>query len=229
MWFAEYLAIGDCWNETFDADGEFDYSGVPEIVDCSVPHDNEVFAVWVPEAGEYPREEGFEAIAEEMCDPAYAAFFGIDWRDAGGLDYFWLYPEEEDWAVDAHGMACSAYLRDVEVVGSLAGIGRGARPFDFPEDAPIPADALLIRAGLTEEGDQRASFFETETDPAETFEQITAAVDAVGWTVDAQGEASRTVVLELSHEGVEYTITITTPEEEGEPVSVAFYYPADNA
>jgi hypothetical protein len=229
MWFAEYLAMGDCWNETSDADGEFDYSGVPEVVDCAVPHDNEVFAVWVPPIGDYPGEAGFEAIAEEVCDPAFVAFFGIDWHDAGGLDYFWLYPEEEAWAAGSYGMACSAWLRTVEVAGSLAGIGRGARPFDFPEDAPIPADALLIRAGLTEEGDQRASFFEVETDPATTLAQIMAAIEAADWTVDAQSGASRTVVLELSHGGVEYTITITTPEEEGEPVSVGFYYPVADA
>jgi hypothetical protein len=125
-------------------------------------------------------------------------------------------------------MACSVYLRDVEVVGSLEGIGRRARPFDFPEDAPIPSDALLIRAGLTDEGDRLVAF-DLETDPATTLEQILTGVDAAGWTVDASGGASRTVVLELSHAGVEYTITITAPEEEGELVTVAFYYPAGDA
>jgi len=225
MWFADHLAVGLCWNETFDAGGDFDYSGTPEFVDCSTPHDNETFAAWVPEGDAYPGEEGFDALAGEMCDPAFEEFIGIPWEEAGGLDYFWLWPEEASWEDGARGMACSVYLRDVGVVGSLEGIGRGARPFDFPADAPIPGDALLIRAGLTEEGDRLTSF-DVETDAAATLEQILAAIDAVGWTVDASGGASLTVVLELSHEGAAYTITITAPEDDGDLVSVAFYYPA---
>lgn len=227
MWFADHLSVGDCWNDTLNDGGGFDYSGIPELVDCSAPHDNEVFAAWTPEGDEYPGEEALDAAAEEACDPAYEAFVGIPWEEAGGLDYFWLWPDEEDWATGARGMACSVYLRNVEVMGSLEGVGRGARPFDFPEDAPIPDDALLIRAGLTEDGDDRLAAFDVETDPATTLEQILTLIEAAGWTVDASGGASRTVVIELSHEGAEYTITITAPEEEDELVSVAFYYPVD--
>lgn len=227
-WFAEHLAVGDCWNEPDHPDGEFDYSGVPDVVDCSVPHDNEVFAVFTPDGGEYPGEDGFEQIAQEVCDPEFSAYVGVDWSDAGALTYFWLYPDPGPWAEGIRGMACSAYLRDDAIAGSVAGIGTGTRPFDFPGDAPIPADALLIRTGLTDEGD-RLALFEVETDPATTLEQILTAIDAVGWMVDASGGASRTVVLELSHEGADYTITITTPEDEAEPVRVAFYYPAGDS
>lgn len=224
-WFADQLAVGDCWNDTVDADGDFDYSGTPEFVDCSAPHDNEVFAAWVPEGDTFPGEDALDEIAEEVCDPAFEEFIGLPWEDTGGLDYFWLYPDQDEWEEGARGLACSVYLRNVEVAGTLEGIGREARPYDFPPSAPIPADALVIRAGLTDEGDRLVSF-DVMTDPATTLEQILTAVAAAGWTVDASGAASRTAVLELSHEGVEYTITITEPEEEGELVSVAFYYPS---
>lgn len=225
VWFSDHLDVGDCWNEAFDADGEVDRSGVPEVLECSGPHFLEVFGAWSSEATEYPGEDALGDEATEVCNEGFLSYIGAEYSDVTALNYFVPKPTEEQWNDDgARRMVCVAYYNYGRITGSFEGIGtREPLPYDMPDDAPIPEEAEAWDVGDTEDGDRVISF-SLQKPLDEAVELIlTAAADA-GWTTVFQGGTATVAQLVLSDADVEYTtmvLVIDDPEE----VDIAFYYP----
>lgn len=227
VWFGDHLSVGECWNDTVDAEGDYDYSGAPDVVDCGQPHDNEVIAVWQVDDDAHPGEAALDEKADTVCGDAFEPFVGLD-HDTSALEGFAVWPNPADWEAGGRGAACSIYLPAAKVVGSLEGVGGQPRPHDYPDGSPVPPTAVLQRVGTTDEGD-RLLAYDVALPPDEVVATIVAEADAVGWTPGNRGGASRTVVLEYSHAGAEYTLVVTAPDEAGESTSLAFYYPADDS
>lgn len=103
------LAVGDCF-DTAAAGGEV--SDVP-IVDCSEPHDNEVFHTFEVEDGDYPGNEALVARAEEECIPAFADYVGTDYASSR-LDIFPITPTEGSWSDGDREVICALYDLELE-------------------------------------------------------------------------------------------------------------------
>lgn len=224
VWFGDHLTAGVCWNDTIDEAGNFDYSGIPVIVDCDEPHDNQVTGTWTADAGSYPGEDALYEDSESICNELYRDFVGVEYGDDAVVG-FAVVPTEQAWREGGRQSVCSAYLRDERVAGTLEGIRYGARPYDFPQDAPIPEDARIFSGGESEDG-QRATNFELEMPPGDALEEIIEAVSEAGWEMDPPVGASDTVVLALSNGNADYTLTISVlDEDQPNDLTLVFYYP----
>lgn len=92
----EELRVGDCFNDSG--------YGTPEVgeitrVDCSVPHDSEVFGVpTLPgdPGAPYPGDDEIDRLSGDLCLHEFASYVGIDFEDSmWEFDYFG--PLEETW------------------------------------------------------------------------------------------------------------------------------------
>jgi len=126
-WYGGLLDVGDCFDDTIDADGEYVYTGVPLSVPCDEPHDNEVYAVFQMAEGEYPGSDAFGEQGEELCDEAFTDFVGVDWS-VSPLSYLWIWPEEDEWDAGGHEVVCAVYLPDHKIRGTMEDSGMSARP-----------------------------------------------------------------------------------------------------
>lgn len=104
------LAVGDCFDNTSEVGGG-EISDVP-IVDCSEPHDNEVFHIFEVADGEYPGDEALVAQAQETCVPAFEEYVGTDLASSR-LEIFPITPTESSWSDGDREVVCALY--DVEL------------------------------------------------------------------------------------------------------------------
>lgn len=104
------LSVGDCFDDTEDISGG-EVSDVP-IVDCSEPHDNEVFHTFEVDDGEFPGDDGIVAEAQEQCVPAFEEYVGTDYASSR-LDVFPITPTEKSWEGGDREIVCALY--DVEL------------------------------------------------------------------------------------------------------------------
>jgi hypothetical protein len=117
------LAVGDCFD-----DGDMAVAGVEEVgdvpmVECSEPHDNEVYAVVTVDGDVFPGEEAIQSTADDMCLEAFDGFVGLDYQTST-LDFGWLVPTADTWAAGDRVVACFVYRMDYEkVTGTLQGTG----------------------------------------------------------------------------------------------------------
>lgn len=117
------LQTGDCFDDIAgDDDGE--QSTVP-VVDCSGPHDNEIYHEYSIDArGSYPGEDEVIAEADEVCSAEFETFVGAALADSE-LTYFPVYPTEESWAAGDRVVYCALYASDLsKLTGSMAGARR---------------------------------------------------------------------------------------------------------
>ncbi len=70
-----------CFDDAWDADGNFDFATLPLIVPCDVPHDNEVVVIVPMGDGDFPSGD-LEPLAVELCEPEDEAFLGRSASDA---------------------------------------------------------------------------------------------------------------------------------------------------
>lgn len=111
------LGVGDCFNDD-GSDGQV--SDVP-IVDCSEPHDNEVFHTFEVADGEYPGDDALQTQAEEQCIPAFEEYVGIEYASSR-LDVFPITPTEGSWSEGDREVICALYdLELAELEGSMQG------------------------------------------------------------------------------------------------------------
>lgn len=115
------LAVGDCLLES-DAGADEVFS-VP-VVDCSLPHDYEVYAeVTLTDAAEYPGDDLVSAEAEELCYEPFAPYVGISWEESA-LNYSYYSPSESSWAEGDRAVTCLVLDPTGEqLTGSVAGTG----------------------------------------------------------------------------------------------------------
>lgn len=112
------IVVGDC----------LDDAGVPdevtriEIVDCSEPHDSEVFARTTATGAAFPGAEALEDALVEFCrGDAFTDFVGIPFMDSrfGTRGYF---PTAESWANGDRELLCTLVDESGErLTGSVAG------------------------------------------------------------------------------------------------------------
>lgn len=115
------LPVGTCFDD--QADGEI--SSVPEV-DCSEPHDNEVFAlIEYTETDAYPGADQMSAISEELCITQFEGYVGSDYQSSA-LRVFPIFPTEESWNEDEdREIICALYNADLsKLTGSMEGAVR---------------------------------------------------------------------------------------------------------
>jgi Septum formation len=107
--FLEDLRVGDCYNNSGH--------GTPELgeitrVDCSSPHDAQVFGVpTLPGApgAPYPGDDEIDRLSNDLCLGEFATFVGIDFLDSR-WEFSFSFPIEETWRkYDDRLVVCSLY------------------------------------------------------------------------------------------------------------------------
>ena len=118
------LGVGDCFD-----DGDVPLGpGVEEIgdvslVDCSEPHDNEVYETVTVEGDGFPGDQQIADQADQICFAAFEGLVGLDYAGSA-LDFGWLVPTAESWDAGDRLVACFVYRLDLEKVsGTLEGSG----------------------------------------------------------------------------------------------------------
>jgi hypothetical protein len=117
------LKAGDCINDYGD---EEQVATVP-TVDCSTPHDYEVYSVATIDGEDYPGSTEVDAKADTLCLDAFEGFVGMSFEDSIYY-YTYLTPSGDSWATGDREVVCTIadYDEDAEaiiqVTGSLEGI-----------------------------------------------------------------------------------------------------------
>ncbi|HEX2405036.1 MAG TPA: septum formation family protein [Acidimicrobiia bacterium] len=115
------LAVGDCFDDGEMVVGEVEEVGEVPLVECSEPHDNEVYAIVTVDGEEFPGEQAVQAQADEVCLDAFDPFVGLDYQSSA-LDFGWLVPTADSWEMGDRVVACFVYRMDLEKVsGTLEG------------------------------------------------------------------------------------------------------------
>lgn len=225
-WFFDQFEVGDCWDDIYDEDGEIVRTGEARIIPCDEPHFYEVYAIFEAEGGDqFPGDDDLIDQANEECGLAWTAYIGTAYQDTPALDGFAPKPSAEEWSAGVRDVVCVANYDYGRVDRSFEGLGAAdPLPYDMPDDAPVPAGALVWAVGDTEDGDRLASFG-VEMPQDEAVAEIALQAGAAGWTVVSRTAASRSVVLVLDDGETEYTVVVVAAEEDPEDLDIAFYYP----
>lgn len=119
----EALYIGECVNDA-------NVSGVMTsftLVDCSLPHDSEVYESIPLEDADYPGKKALLKRGSAGCEAALATFVGIPFAQST-LDYELYIPVKDGWGykdqIDCLIRDTDAAGHDVKSTGSLAGSKR---------------------------------------------------------------------------------------------------------
>lgn len=167
--FADHLSVGECFDDQFDDDGDYDYSRPPPIVSCSSAHDNEVIAI-ADLPGEpgapYPDDDELDRLFDEVCTVAFEDVAD----EPTGLGYYVVYPLEDQWAAGGRSSVCATYLPDAQLGAPVANLDPVV-PASFPTGLPLPDGIFISSIASTE--DSYA--------PADSFLQDTG-IDASDWT-----------------------------------------------
>jgi hypothetical protein len=112
------LAVGACFDDEGDLSDEV--SEVP-IVECSDPHDNEVFAVHEMLDSAYPGFDEAGDRADGLCREDFEPFVGVQY-EVSELDIGWLIPTDLSWANGDREIVCFLYRVDLEkMTGTMEG------------------------------------------------------------------------------------------------------------
>ncbi len=115
------LADGTCFNDPAVESDEI--SEVP-VVDCTEPHDNEVFATFQLPDGEFPGVATMQDSAMDACIERFDDWAGISFIDSA-LQVYVITPTANSWELkDDREIACVTYREDeATMTGSMAGAG----------------------------------------------------------------------------------------------------------
>ena len=116
------LRTGDCFDDPTDLTQVVET--VP-VVDCSQPHDNEIYFSFDLPDGDFPGEMAVGETADERCFEEFEPFVGIDYFDSE-LDFFTITPTSGSWAERGdRTVYCAIYNMDLsKLEGSARGAGR---------------------------------------------------------------------------------------------------------
>ena len=114
------LAVGTC----FDDSDQTQVSSVPEV-DCSEPHDNEVFAVFDYTASDtFPGSSAMNDAAQDLCVAEFEAYVGLSYQESA-LEVFPITPTEGSWESGDREIICALYNLDFsKLTGSMQGAAR---------------------------------------------------------------------------------------------------------
>ena len=114
------IAVGDCLN---DGGAEGEISSVPKI-DCSEPHDSEVYASVIMDDGVFPGQDAIFAEADRDCEAEFDAFVGINYAESI-FSFSYFFPTDESWADGDREIVCLIFDPAGKITsGSLAGAAR---------------------------------------------------------------------------------------------------------
>lgn len=118
------LDVADCFDDgDLVVGAEAAEVGDVPLIECSEPHDNEVYAITELDAGPFPGDEAVAARADETCLDEFEPFVGLDYASSA-LDFGWFVPTADSWDAGDRTVACFIYRLDLEkVTGTLAGSG----------------------------------------------------------------------------------------------------------
>lgn len=140
------LEVGTCFDDAFDANGDFDYSKAAAIVPCDGPHGNEVVARVPLGDGDFPTED-LVPVVDELCLSEYERFLGRP-IESTLMFPFSVAPDAADWAAGAHDALCmvytSEYVPGTAASGSLRAPGETVAAYREVDQKP---DIWLIDAG----------------------------------------------------------------------------------
>lgn len=205
-WYGGLLAVGDCFDDTIDADGDYVYTGEPLIVPCDEPHDNEVIGIHLMAEGAYPGSESLDDEGDEFCAETFPDAIGGEWSDSP-LRELWIWPEEDEWQAGGREIVCGVYLPDHKIRGSMQASGTSARPAEIPDHVPIPADAVFQRVSDTEEGD-RVGMFAVDGSLDEVGAATLAAAAGPGLELRLDARTESLILFRYQVNGVEYTVAV---------------------
>jgi hypothetical protein len=118
------LSVGDCfddWEGSLEGATQ-EISDVP-LVDCALPHDNEVYSVSLMPAGEYPGDQAVEDWTINRCLDTFEPYVGTAYADSL-LDFGGLFPSEDSWAGgDTEVMCFLWHTAYIPMVGSMQSSG----------------------------------------------------------------------------------------------------------
>ena len=104
IYFAD-LEVGHCFQDWTEGDTQV------MAVDCSAPHDNEVYYVVELTADDLPSENDLENRSLGLCLASFEPYVGA-LPDETTLDYGWLFPSDESWSEGDHTIACYLFAED---------------------------------------------------------------------------------------------------------------------
>lgn len=111
------LEVGQCFNDP----DSFDEVANVEIVDCTEPHDNEVFHLFDIADGSFPGDTGVSESAVEGCLAQFDGYVGLDYASSV-LDIRYLVPTSETWSDGDREVVCILYhLNNEKLTGSMQG------------------------------------------------------------------------------------------------------------
>jgi hypothetical protein len=114
------LEVGTCFDDT----DETEVSSVPEV-DCSEPHDNEVFAVFdYTQSDTFPGSEAMNDAAQELCIAQFEAYVGLSYPESA-LEVFPITPTQGSWDNGDREIICALYNLDLsKLTESMQGAAR---------------------------------------------------------------------------------------------------------
>jgi hypothetical protein len=114
------LQVGDC----FDDQGiDAEQTEVP-VVDCSLPHDNELYFEYAMTDAVFPGNDAAMDASFQQCTATFDAFVGLPYADSA-LDVFPITPTAESWAAGDRTVFCVLYNLDLaKMEGTMAGSRR---------------------------------------------------------------------------------------------------------
>ena len=95
-----HMSIGQCIQQP-----ESEQVSTVETVDCSKPHDAEVFFLHKVEGDDYPGQESLGSTAEQVCVGAFQAYVGKSFEESS-LDATWFVPTTKSWSQNDHEIVC---------------------------------------------------------------------------------------------------------------------------
>lgn len=114
------LEVGQCISST--ADGE-QVSTLP-VVECSEPHNGEIYALPQLPDGEFPGVDAVTNSARTLCAGVeFQNYIGID-PAASTLGVGYLYPTADTWAEGDREIVCIVRDGEADTTGSLRGAAR---------------------------------------------------------------------------------------------------------
>jgi Septum formation len=110
------VGVGDCFD-----DPETELVAALELIDCSLPHDNEVYAEVLMPGSQFPGDEEIAEFGFDACLAEFEGYVGESYVDSP-LDYLFLSPSAESWDGGDRAFLCFLYSADL---AKLTGSQRG--------------------------------------------------------------------------------------------------------
>lgn len=98
------LTPGDCFTRSAETGRSF----TELIVNCAVPHNQEVFYVFDAPPSSYPGDAAIEQAAKDRCARAFEDYAGIDFQRSPMDGLYWLKPGDSNWQFGDRRFTCEA-------------------------------------------------------------------------------------------------------------------------